>query len=61
MYKPTIKDLAGIILIGVGVVLALAFTDFGLSGAALAGTFTMMAEYRSLSRQAARSCRLAQS
>lgn len=61
MYKPTIKELAGILLIGVGVALALAFTDFGLSGAALAGIFTMLAEYRSSSRRSARSSKPARS
>ena len=61
MHRPTITELAGIILIGAGVALALAFTDFGLSGTALAAIFTMLAEYRSLSRKSARRCRLAQS
>ena len=61
MYKPTIKELAGIILIGIGVTLALAFTDLGLFEAALVAIFTMLAEYRSSSRKSARSCKLAQS
>lgn len=42
MYKPTIKDLMAMILVGLGTAVALAFTDFGLSGAALAGIFTML-------------------
>ena len=56
MYKPTIKDLIAMILVGLGTVLALAFTDFGLSGAALAGIFTMLAVGLE-ARRSARSCK----
>ncbi len=56
MYKPTFKELVGILVTGVGTVLALAFTDFGLSGAALAGVFTMLAVLLE-TRRAARGCR----
>ena len=61
MYKPTIKQLAGIILTGVGVVLVLVLGDFPLVGAGLAGIFTMLAEYQRVSRKSARRCTWAQS
>lgn len=43
MCKPTVKELSVMIGLGLGTVVALMFTDFGLAGAALAGIFTVLA------------------
>ncbi|HEX2698953.1 MAG TPA: hypothetical protein VHM89_01970 [Acidimicrobiales bacterium] len=57
MYKPTSKQLAGVILAAVGVAVVLAVSDLGLWLAALVGIVTMVAEYRRVSRTgSARRC-----
>ena len=56
MYKLTIKDLIEMIMVGLGAALAVAFTDFGLSGAAVAGIFTMLAVGLE-ARRSARACK----
>jgi hypothetical protein len=61
MHKPTNRKLAGIVLIAVGTALALASTDFGLSGAVLVGILTAIAEYRRVSGRSSRICKGAQS
>jgi len=61
MHKPTIKQLAGIILTGAGAVLVFVGGGAGVAGAALAGIFTTLAEYRRVSRTSARRRTWAQS
>ena len=44
MSKLSIKDVIAILVIGLGTVLALAFTDFGLSGAAIVGALAIVVD-----------------
>lgn len=61
MYKPSAMEIGVISLIGLGTVVALAYTDFGWWGAALVGIFTVLAEYLRLARKSARRDKLAPS
>lgn len=55
MHKPTLKELAIIIVTGLGTVLAYAFTDFGLSVGALVASFVVLAVV--LEQRGERRCR----
>ncbi len=57
MYKPNIKELSVMFVIGLGSFLALVFTDAaGPSIAAVAAISIVIAEYQRLARKSARRC-----